>query len=135
MSEGETELDDKLKKRDTRRQTGQIGEEAACQSLLEGGYSVIERNWRCKTGEIDIIAELAGRIIFVEVRTRKEGGRFGSAAESVDYRKQQKVRENARVYLRSVGKSDALIRFDVIAIAINRLDNAIVAYRHYESAF
>lgn len=122
-------------KQDTRQRTGKLGEEAACLYLREADYSIKERNWRCRSGEIDIIAEQSGRLVFIEVRARKAGGRFGTAAESVDRRKQQKVRDTAQVYLRSIGRSDASIRFDVMAISLNRTDDTVVAYKHYEGAF
>ncbi|NIK75641.1 putative endonuclease [Paenibacillus castaneae] len=125
----------KLVKNDSRPQTGQLGEEAAYQLLLDADFIIRERNWRCRSGEIDIIAEYESRFVFVEVRTRKEGGKFGTAVESVDHRKRQKVRDTALIYLRSIGKSNALMRFDVIAVSISRQDGSILACKHYESAF
>jgi putative endonuclease len=123
------------KKLDARKQTGRLGEEAACQYLANAGYAIVACNWRCRSGEIDIIAECDGRLVFVEVRTRRAGGRFGTAAESVDRRKQQKVRDIAQVYLRSVHRQNALIRFDVIAIMIDRTDETVIECKHYEGAF
>ena len=122
-------------KRDRRKQTGELGENAACGYLTEAQYSIVERNWRCRSGEIDIIAEYEDRLIFIEVRARREGGRFGTAAESVDYRKQQKVRNTAQVYLRSIGRLDASLRFDVIAVTIDRIEDKIIACKHYQGAF
>ena len=122
-------------KRDARKQTGMYGEAAALDYLTNEGYTIRERNWRCRSGEIDIIAEHEGRIIFVEVRSKTLGGRYGTAAESVDRRKQQKVRDTAQVYLRSGSRSDASIRFDVIAITISRMDETIVECKHYKGAF
>ncbi|WP_054029000.1 YraN family protein [Bacillus sp. FJAT-28004] len=126
---------ERIRKRDTRKATGEQGEEAACLYLIEAKYCILSRNWRCRTGEIDIIAEQSDRLVFIEVRTRKDGGRFGTAAESVDHRKQQKVRDAAQVYLRSVGRSGASVRFDVIAILISRMDETITSFKHYEGAF
>lgn len=103
--------------------------------LEDANYTLIERNWRCRSGEIDIIAEAGGRVVFIEVRTRIEGGRFGTAAESVDSRKRQKVRDTAQVYLRSIGRASAAIRFDVIAISVSRSEGTIVECKHYEGAF
>lgn len=118
-----------------RQRTGKWGEDAACIFLLEEGYFIKERNWRCRSGEIDIIAEHNGRLIFVEVRTRKLGGRFGTAAESVDRRKQQQVRETAQVYMRSSGLANPSIRFDVITVTVSRESSAVIEYKHYEGAF
>lgn len=121
-------------KKDSRQQTGKLGEEMACSYLLQNGYLIKERNWRCRSGEIDIIAELEGRLIFIEVRARRQGGRFGSAAESVDRRKQQQVRSTAQVYMHNKGIGGAPIRFDVIAIVFMP-DDTIHECKHYEAAF
>ncbi|WP_028611054.1 YraN family protein [Paenibacillus harenae] len=132
MSENER----KLSRVSTRRQTGMLGEAAACLYLQDSNYRIIERNWRCRSGEIDIIAEYENRLVFVEVRTRRSGGRFGTAAESVDRRKQQQVRETAQVYLKSrTAAADISIQFDVVAIEINRQDDSIAACKHYKSVF
>lgn len=119
---------------DRRRQTGQQGEAAACSFLERAGYSIVERNWRCRTGELDIIAECDGMLVFVEVRTRRSGGRFGTAAESVDRRKQQQVAATALVYLRMRHLSEISMRFDVIAITLGR-DGDIQELKHIEAAF
>ncbi|WP_424765806.1 YraN family protein [Paenibacillus sp. sgz302251] len=121
--------------KDTRKQTGMLGEDAACRFLLDSNYVIIERNWRCRSGEIDIIAEHDNRIVFLEVRTRKNGGRFGTAAESVDRRKQLQVRETALVYMRSIGRTETAIRFDVIALTMSRQGDEIIECKHYEGAF
>ncbi|MDQ0113059.1 YraN family protein [Paenibacillus harenae] len=119
----------------SRQQLGKLGEDAACDLLESESYRIIERNWRCRSGEIDIIAEHGGRTVFIEVRTRRPGaGRYGTAAESVDTRKQMQVRSTALVYMRSAGLLDSPVRFDVIAVAI-RADGSIVERKHYEGAF
>ena len=117
-----------------RLRLGRLGEQAACARLLEAGYMIKHCNWRCRSGEIDIIAEQAGRLVFIEVRTRMQGGKFGTAAESVDRRKQLKVRATAQVYMQAVKRSDAAVRFDVIAIEMG-LGDSIQEYKHYEAAF
>ncbi|WP_435163232.1 YraN family protein [Paenibacillus glycanilyticus] len=119
---------------DRRRQTGLAGETAACQYLENGGYTVIERNWRCRSGEIDIIATIDDTLVFVEVRTRRAGGRFGTAAESVDRRKQQQVALVAQVYLRMRHLTYPPMRFDVIAVTMNR-DDSIGEIKHVKAAF
>lgn len=119
----------------SRQQLGKLGEDAACGMLEAAAYRIIERNWRCRSGEIDIIAEHGGRTVFVEVRSRRPGaGHFGTAAESVDIRKQMQVRSTALVYMRSAGLLDSPVRFDVIAVAV-RADGSIVESKHYEGAF
>lgn len=105
--------------KDDRKKIGKQGEDWAAAYLLEQDYQIIERNWRCRTGEIDIVAEKANKLIFVEVRTRRATGRFGTAKESVDYRKQLKVKETAQFYMHRYQKYDQSIQFDVIAVELS----------------
>ncbi|OCT13832.1 YraN family protein [Paenibacillus pectinilyticus] len=104
--------------KDDRKMLGQQGEEWAASYLLKQDYLIVERNWRCRSGEIDIIAEKENKLIFVEVRTRRPSSRFGTAKESVDYRKQLKVRETAQYYLHRFHKYEQSIQFDVITVEI-----------------
>lgn len=103
---------------DKRAETGRRGEEAAARFLLDQGFRILHRNWRCRLGELDIVAEDGGTLVFVEVRTRTSGGRFGSAAESVDLRKQRRLAAVAQVYLTMNDRHHAPIRFDVVACTI-----------------
>lgn len=100
---------------DNRRETGRRGEDAAARHLAARGYRILHRNWRCRLGELDIVAEDGGTIVFVEVRTRAANGRFGTAAESVDFRKRRRLAALAQVYLAMTGRQHAPVRFDVIA--------------------
>ncbi|MFX3631338.1 MAG: YraN family protein [Candidatus Pristimantibacillus sp.] len=137
MNEDKEDKSTVERKLDLRKQTGQIGEDAACAYLEEAGYRIIERNWRCKMGEIDLIVsrdDSPELLIFVEVRTRRAGGRFGTAAESVDRRKQQKVTTTVQYYLRMNNLSGNSVRFDVIAIQLERGD-IIDELKHIEEAF
>ncbi|MUT66336.1 YraN family protein [Paenibacillus sp. NEAU-GSW1] len=132
--------DDSIRRRDAaptgradgRKRTGKLGEDAACAHLEAAGLTIVERNWRCRIGEIDIIASREGILHFIEVRTRRAGGRFGTAAESVDRRKQSKVTAAAQFYLRQAGVIQC--RFDVVAITLDSQD-AIVELNYLESAF
>ncbi|WP_408643039.1 YraN family protein [Thermosinus carboxydivorans] len=69
---------------------GKMGENAAADYLARNGYKILMRNYRCRIGEIDIVAERQGTIVFVEVKTRSSE-KFGFPAEAVNYRKQQKL--------------------------------------------
>ncbi len=101
---------------DHRRRLGQKGEQAACSYLLSRGYRLIDRNWRCRLGEIDVVAGLDEQLVIVEVRTRSSD-RFGSAAESIDARKQRKLRQLALLYMKEKHyPQDTRLRFDVIAV-------------------
>ncbi|TVY08800.1 YraN family protein [Paenibacillus cremeus] len=100
----------------SKKQLGALGEAAAEQYLRKLGYTIIGRNWRCRSGEIDLIAEEGDTLIFVEVRTRSSSSQFGTPAESVDFRKQRQVTETAQVYLLQKKQYDRPIRFDVISV-------------------
>ncbi len=102
-----------------RKEKGKAAEQAAALHLERNGWTVKERNWSCRTGELDLIAVKDQTILFVEVRSRSGSG-FGLPAESVDARKIQKVRHTAEVYLHRFGLSDRVIRFDVIAVMLGR---------------
>ncbi|MCY9659014.1 YraN family protein [Paenibacillus chondroitinus] len=120
--------------KDNRKQLGKLGEDAAEAFLIGKDYRILERNWRCRTGELDIVAEQAGTLVFIEVRTRRSTGRFGTAKESVDVRKQMKVKETAQFYLHRFQKYDNSVRFDVIAVEIS-LDGATTQIEHIQGAF
>lgn len=122
------------KRSDDRRKLGLLGEETAAQHLAEQSCRIIERNWRCPKGELDIIAEEDGVIVFVEVRTRRDTGTFGSAEESVDARKQKRVREVAQYYLYGQRALDRQIRFDVITVTFT-INGAFVKLNHLKHAF
>ncbi|WP_138493993.1 YraN family protein [Paenibacillus pinistramenti] len=111
-----------------RKQTGALGEQAAAELLAREGYEILARNWRCRSGELDIIAFKDHQFIFVEVRTRSAGAlMFGNPAESVDARKIKQVRDTAAVYLYQQGKGDAAVRFDVVAVIVNKAGQAVTA--------
>lgn len=83
----------------TRQQKGRLGEEVACDWLQEHNYHILKRNWRCRSGEIDIVASREEMIIFIEVRSRSGTVQYGTPQESVDIRKMKQVRATASVYL------------------------------------
>lgn len=100
----------------TRQFIGQQAEEAAHQYLCQRGLRLIQKNYRCKLGEIDLIMRDADSLVFVEVRYRKTSA-YGSAAASVDLRKQQKLVKTATHYLMWHKLSQQTpCRFDVVAI-------------------
>lgn len=94
--------------------TGRKGEEAAACWLEAHGYVIIGRNCRLPGGEIDIIAQEAGCLVFVEVKTRR-GSRFGSPFEAVDLRKQRRLAAAALEYMAEQGV-EMPMRFDVAAV-------------------
>jgi len=105
--------------------------EELCAELLRGaGLRVLARNWRCRHGEIDLVAEDGGTLVFAEVRLRRNQ-RYGGAAESVTAAKQARLVAAARLYL--MRRPDADCRFDVLLLdslegsRIQWIRNAFVA--------
>jgi len=101
-----------------RKETGTIGENIAADYLSKRGYKIRERNYRTRAGEIDIIAEKDGTLVFFEVRT-KTGKTFGSAEESITERKKKRLIALAEAYLSDCGEQPAACRIDIIAIKLN----------------
>lgn len=123
-----------MKPDSNRRATGARAEQHAADYLAEAGYAIIARNWRCRSGELDIVALLDGTLVIVEVRSRRDG-RFGDALESVEWRKQAQVRQTAVVFMQQTNRHSVNVRFDVIAVALRPEDGAIAELRHVEAAF
>ncbi|WP_438432422.1 YraN family protein [Gorillibacterium sp. sgz500922] len=119
---------------DGRRKTGQAGENAAVVYLTGCGFRIRERNWRCRSGELDLIAEDNGCLVFVEVRTRKPSPRFGTPQESVDARKQLQVRRTAEVYLHRTKQWERQVRFDLVSVRLDA-DGTVLTLDHLRHAF
>ena len=92
---------------------GARAEELCAELLRKAGLRVLARNWRCRHGEIDLVAEEGGTLVFAEVRYRRDE-RFGGAAESVTSAKQGRLIAAARLYLMRRPESDC--RFDVLLL-------------------
>ncbi|MFS0839373.1 YraN family protein [Paenibacillus sp. 1P03SA] len=118
----------------SRKDLGRYGEQRAEEYLAAQGYGIAARNWRCRSGEIDLVAEAGDQLVFIEVRTRRLTGRFGTAKESVDARKQLKVRQIAQVYLHAVKQCDRKVRFDVIAVELTP-EGEFIRLEHLAGAF
>jgi putative endonuclease len=126
-----------------RRSRGQSGEEAAWAHLRRAGYALVERNYRSRYGEIDLVVEKDGVVVFVEVRSRK-GNRFGTPFESVDRRKQLQIGRMANEYVARRRLADRRVRFDVVAVewqdagpGIDDVDDVkdVKTIDHLENAF
>ena len=98
-----------------RRDTARIGEEAAADHLIRIGYRILARNFRCETGEIDLVAADGGTLCFIEVKTRSSGEQ-GTPEEAVTPAKRSHLRRTARAYLAGLGREPASCRFDVVAV-------------------
>ncbi len=94
---------------------GSQGEELAVRHLKKKGYKIIERNYKTRVGEIDIIARHKGQIVFAEVKTRRTG-RYGHPKHAVTLPKQRKISMVALTYLKKQKAVEAKARFDVITI-------------------
>lgn len=94
---------------------GAFGEEIACDYLKSSGYRILERNFSCRTGEIDIIASQVDTIVFIEVKTRSSE-KYGSPSEAVRPGKQGRIVKTALYYMQSKGLLDHMCRFDVIEL-------------------
>ncbi|MCD8196023.1 MAG: YraN family protein [Lachnospiraceae bacterium] len=111
-----------------KRRVGAQYEDLAARCLEEKGYRILERNYRCRQGEIDLIA-LDGRcLVFVEVKYRRDG-RSGDPAEAVNFRKQRRIIRTAAYYCynKNIGESHPC-RFDVVSVLGSEV-------RHIENAF
>ena len=102
-------------KKKNNRETGTRYEKIAGACLEEKGCRILEYNYRCKCGEIDIIAEDGEYLVFCEVKYRS-GKKSGHPAEAVDHRKQRSISQCALYYLTVHGMTDRPCRFDVISI-------------------
>lgn len=115
------------KAKDPRGARGAAGEEAASQYLRRQGYDIIARNWRCRYGEIDVIAQHADTIVFVEVRSRtaRTMHAFGAPLESITAKKQMTVRRCAQAYLQRSGQPAGRIRFDCVGVVLDNAGTAV----------
>jgi putative endonuclease len=109
------------------RAVGDLAEERAAKFLARNGFKILERNYCCKGGEIDLVCDDGGTLVFVEVRARKSS-RYGTPASTVRRRKQQHLVHAAEHYLATRKIDERACRFDVIAIEGDRL-------QHFRDAF
>jgi putative endonuclease len=107
------------RKNNARQLLGRKGEQMAADALRERGYRFVEHNFRCRYGEIDLIAEEREDLVFVEVKTRR-GSAFGLPEEAVTLTKRRKLAQVASYYLDLHAESDRSWRIDVVAIDFNQ---------------
>lgn len=100
---------------------GRWGEDLVARRYEREGYSIVERNWRCAAGEIDLIVRRGDVVVFCEVKARRSA-RYGPAAAAVDWRKQRRIRGLAARWLRESGAGGVVVRFDVATVTGVRLD-------------
>ena len=100
---------------DSKQERGAAAERDAAQLLASAGYEIVERNFRCKAGELDIVARDGDVLVFVEVRSRSDD-EHGTAPEMIQRTKQRRVIRVARCYLEAVAPDFDECRFDIVAI-------------------
>lgn len=107
--------------KENNRRVGSYYEERAIAYLEKAGYHILQRNYRCKAGEIDIVAMDAGCLCFIEVKYRSKNT-YGGPLYAVDYRKQQRISKVALWYLKEKKYDlDRSIRFDVVALTPDQI--------------
>ena len=111
---------------------GERGEDAAAAYLERTGVTVIERNWRCSQGEIDIVGLDGETVVLCEVKTRRTPAK-GTPEESITAAKRRRYSRLAEAYLQEAGLSDVSVRFDVIGLLVIGEDRALL--RHHRGAF
>jgi putative endonuclease len=102
----------------TRTMLGRAGEQLACDLYRKLGFEVVDRNWRCPAGEVDLIVRRADVVVFCEVKTRSND-RYGLPAEAVGAIKQARLRRLAGAWLdHRAAPPVARVRFDVVSIIV-----------------
>jgi putative endonuclease len=111
---------------------GAYGERVAVRHLEDAGYTVVDRNWRRRSGELDVVAVRGGTVVFVEVKCRRSGS-FGAPGLAVTASKAGRIQGLAQEWLAAHGLTDAVQRYDVVSVLRPRFGAAVV--EHVEGAF
>jgi putative endonuclease len=110
---------------------GKYGEERAAEYLIARGYEIIDRNWRSRIGEIDLVANQNGRIVFVEVKTRNGSG-FGHPFEAITHEKISRMRRLAADWCSTKQVSGVKVRLDAVSVLIS---GGQVSIEHLKQVF
>lgn len=115
---------------------GRAGEQLAVEHLIRLGYRILDRNYRTRWGELDIVAHAGGTLAFCEVKARRAGGRAGPPLEAVGHGKQARVRRMASSWLHEHRDRPfaAVIRFDAIGVTFDA-GGRLLSLDHLEGAF
>ncbi|MDP3787424.1 MAG: YraN family protein [Candidatus Omnitrophota bacterium] len=97
------------------KEVGDLGERLAAKFLRRGGYTILARKYRCKFGEIDIVAKDRNTLVFVEVRSRSDSG-CGLPYETIDYKKREHIKRVAAEFLKRFNLFDYDCRFDCVSV-------------------
>jgi putative endonuclease len=115
---------------------GIYGESEAYDYLVKKGYEIVQRNYTCKIGEIDLIIKDKNELVFVEVKCRSSLY-FGRPCEAVNYKKQRKIIRTTQNYIKEKNAYKALVRFDIIEVLANKCGNnfQLNEINHIKNAF
>lgn len=116
-----------------RADLGATGEAAAAVWLQAHGYDILERNFRTRCGEIDLVARTGDAVVFLEVKSRTSA-RFGHPSEAIVARKQRRLLRLAEAYLRSRHLEGCVVRFDAVAVHLDAAGR-VVEIEHIADAF
>ena len=116
----------------TTRELGVHGERIAAAFLTDAGLRVLDRNWRCRDGELDIVARDGDALVFCEVKTRRGTG-YGQPVEAVGRAKQRRLRTLAQRWLAAHDEHAPELRFDVVGVLVRPARPALVT--HLRAAF
>ena len=116
----------------TTLELGSLGEDIAATYLTDSGLRVLDRNWRCREGELDIVAREGDALVFCEVKTRRGVG-FGHPVEAVTAVKQRRLRTLAQRWLAAHDEHAPELRFDVVGVLVRPARPALVT--HLRAAF
>jgi len=108
-------IENQIRQWRARSDLGLRGETLAAKELKKRGYQILERRWRCRFGEIDIVAKNGDTVVIVEVKTRARNDHF-SPVDAVDTKKRRKLIRLAHAYVQTHLPDDVPVRFDVIGI-------------------
>ncbi|HEX2987267.1 MAG TPA: YraN family protein [Chloroflexota bacterium] len=117
---------------DQRHRDGRAGEQLAAEHLAAGGYRLLDRNYRCSLGELDLVAERKGELVFVEVRTKRQPCLF-RPEESISRDKALRLMRLAEYYMAATGQEDRPWRIDVVAVEL-RPDGSKARLEHFANA-
>jgi len=116
---------------DARRTLGATGESLAADLYRKLGFTLLDRNWRCSSGELDIVVASGDLVVFCEVKTRRSDF-FGTPAEAVGYHKQARLRRLAAAWMAANHPGKVNVRFDVVSVL---LDDGQPRITHLPNAF
>jgi putative endonuclease len=107
-----------------RRALGAYGERLAVRTLESAGLEILDRNWRCPQGEIDIVAGSAGLIVVCEVKTRR-GSRYGSPVEAITQEKAERLYRLGAAWSEAHSCADLRLRVDVVSVVLSRRERRV----------